>query len=324
VAPRSPHWRRRLLALGIVVAALAAGYMFWLRDSSLVQVRNVTVTGLDTPDAARVEAKLTAAARRMTTLHVDPNALRQAVADEPLVQSLTVHADFPHKLTIEIVENRPVAKLVAGGREVAVAPDGTVLEGAEVSGSLPSVRVGFLPGKGRMANGQARQLVAVAGAAPPRLLARVSSLSFQNGRGAVAQLERGPAIYFGHTSQLAAKWTAAAGVLAQGESQGATFIDVRMPMRPVAGGLGLKQEPQAGVEAPSSAAGVTSPSVISAEPGAAPAAATAPQAAPQPTPQATPQPQSQQAAPTAPATPAQTAPPVTQAPVTPAPTNPQP
>ncbi|MDX6660777.1 MAG: cell division protein FtsQ, partial [Solirubrobacteraceae bacterium] len=79
----SPHWRRRLIALGLLAVALAAVYLFWLRDSSLVRVEQVTVKGLDTPDAARVSAKLSVAARQMTTLHVNEDALRRAVADEP-------------------------------------------------------------------------------------------------------------------------------------------------------------------------------------------------------------------------------------------------
>ena len=301
VAKLSPHWRRRLLALALLCAVLGAGYLFWLRDSSLVAVERVTVTGLETPDAAAVREKLTTAARQMTTLNVDEEALRRAVADEPVVQSLVVHADFPHALTIEIVENRPVAMLVAGGDEVAVAPDGRVLEGARVEGGLPSVHVGSLPAGTRLGGGPSRRLVAVAAAAPVRLLARVSSISFEPGRGAVAQLQHGPTIIFGKTDLLDAKWTAAAGVLAQRESQGASYIDVRMPGRPVAGGLEVQQDPQAETEVPETGAGTGTPGVIPAEPtdpaGVDP---TAQESAP--TPSAQPAPTASTAAETAPPT----------------------
>ena len=60
--------------------------MFWLRDSSLVAVDEVSVTGLTTEDAERVRAALTAAAARMTTLHVDRERLEQAVAAYPVVR----------------------------------------------------------------------------------------------------------------------------------------------------------------------------------------------------------------------------------------------
>jgi cell division protein FtsQ len=265
----SAHWRRRLIAIVVLAAALSAGYFFWLRDSSLVRVEHVRVSGLDTPDAARVRAKLAVAARKMTTLNLNPAALRRAVADEPVVHSLTVQADFPHGLTIQIVENRPVAMLVAGGRELAVAPDGTVLPGAKVARALPAVRVGRLPERGQMLDGPALERVAVAAAAPPRLLARVDSISIQDGRGAVAELQDGPPIYFGRPIELERKWVAAAGVLAQQSSRGATYIDVRMPERPVAGGLGIEQQPQGEAQAPPPGSAAGAPSVIYASPGQA-------------------------------------------------------
>jgi cell division protein FtsQ len=254
-----PHGRRRLVALAVVAAVLAAGYTFWLRDSSFVRVEHVSVSGLDRADAARIHAKLALAARRMTTLHVDPAALRRAVADEPIVKSLAVDTDFPHGLKITIVQNRPVAMLVAGGREVAVAPDGTLLEGAKVSGSLPIVRLGALPGNGHLPDGPARERVFVAAAAPPRLLAHLESISIEHGRGAVAQLSDGPVIIFGRAIALRRKWLAAAAVLAQRSSQGATFIDVRMPERPVAGGLGVELDPQPQAEALAAGAEPTVP-----------------------------------------------------------------
>ena len=313
-----PRWRRRLIAAAVLGAVLAAGYFLWLRDSSLVRVEMVTVSGLtaDSADGGRVEAKLTAAARHMTTLHVDADALRRAVADEPSVQSLSVQPDFPHGLKISIVENRPVAMLVAGGREVAVAPDGSVLAGAKVSGGLPSIRVGALPQGIRMPDGPARDRVAVVAAAPPRLLARIDSISIQNGRGAVAQLQHGPAIYFGRANQLGLKWAAAAGVLAQPSSAGATYIDVRMPGRPVAGGLGLEQDPQPGPDAQAAGVGAA-PSGATAAPPAVPAPG-ATTTAPETTGQAAP------AQPQAPAAPAQAAPPATATAPQPATSNPQP
>lgn len=277
----SPHGRRRLIAIALLAVALAAGYVFWLRDSSLVRVERVTVSGLDTPDAARVRAKLTAAAQHMTTLHVDGGALRRAVADEPVVQSLQIQPDFPHGLKVEIVQNHAVAMLVAGGREVAVAPDGTVLDGSKTQSGVPSVRVGSLPASGRMPAGPARDRVSVAAAAPRSLLSRVESISIQHGRGAVAQLRQGPVIVFGRAVELERKWAAAAAVLSQHSSQGATYIDVRMPERPVAGGLGLSQDPQPQAEVPSAGAAPGSPGLLSAVPDAAPAVAGQPQQAPQ-------------------------------------------
>lgn len=294
----SPHGRRRLTVLALLLVALAAGYVFWLRDSSLVRVDKVTVSGVDTADGARVRAKLTAAARHMTTLHVDAAALRRAVADEPIVQSLSVRADFPHGLTISIVQNRPVALLVANGRQVAVAPDGTILDASKVDNGLPIVRVGSLPTAGRMPDGPARDRVAVAATAPARLLPRIASISIQHGRGAVAQLQHGPVVIFGQAEALDRKWTAAVAVLSNRSSQGATYIDVRMPDRPVAGGLSLEQDPQPQAEAAPAGSAPGTASVIPAIPDAPAAVAGTPQ----------------QTEPQAPVAPAATAPPTTVAP----------
>jgi cell division protein FtsQ len=181
-----------------------------------------------------------------------------------------VQANFPHGLKIEIVENRPVALLVSPGRSVAVAPDGTVLAGSKMQSGLPTVHVAALPPGARVAEGSTRDRVAVAGAAPPRLLARVATISVQHGRGAVALLQHGPVIIFGRPVELARKWAAAAAVLAQHSSAGATYIDVRMPERPVAGGLPLTQDPQ-----PQAQVGGTLPAEVPA-PGSTTAAGASP------------------------------------------------
>ena len=112
---------------------MIVGYRFWLRDSSLVAVDKVEVTGLTTKDASRVRAALASAAHSMTTLHVRHDVLEQAVAAYPVVKALQVRPDFPHGLAIRVVEYRPAA-LVGG---LPVAGDGTILRGIPVEGNLP-------------------------------------------------------------------------------------------------------------------------------------------------------------------------------------------
>jgi hypothetical protein len=53
----------------------------------------------------------------------------------------------------------------------------------------------------------------------------------------VVELRDGPEVLFGDADYIAEKWTAAVRVLADGGAAGATYIDVRLPERPVAGGL---------------------------------------------------------------------------------------
>ena len=233
-----PRARRWLLASAALAALLAAGYFGWLRDSSLVAVEEVEVTGLTAPSAERIEQALTAAGKDMTTLHVRPQELERAVAGFPVVQAIQVSADFPHALHVRVIEHRPVAVLESGGQRVPVAGDGTLLPDVEVRGALPSVSVAATTSAGRLSDRTARAFAAVAGAAPAELLARAESISPSAGRGIVVELRDGPELIFGDASRPRAKWVAAGAVLAQESARGASYLDLRIPERPAAGGLG--------------------------------------------------------------------------------------
>jgi len=86
--PSWPRLRNRLILAVLLLAALAAGYMLWFRDSSLVAIDDVRVTGANV--APGVEDRLTAAATGLSTLHLDRAAIESAVADDPTVVGLNV------------------------------------------------------------------------------------------------------------------------------------------------------------------------------------------------------------------------------------------
>jgi cell division protein FtsQ len=230
--------RRRLLVAVVAVALLAALYMLWLRDSSLVAVENVTVTGLTSDDADRVRVALASTAETMTTLHVDEARLQEAAAAFPIVARIEATPDFPHGMTVQVIEHRPAAIAIADGRKQPIAGDGSVLAGLPVEGDLPTIDLAVAMPQRQLGPGAARDAARVAGMAPPVIARRVDSLSREGGaRGVVAELEDGTELLFGTPDQLAAKWAAAIRVLADDEATGATYIDVRIPERPVAGGL---------------------------------------------------------------------------------------
>ena len=130
----------RLVALALVALIGAVGYFGWLRDSSLVAVERVTVTGLGTRDAAEMRAALVAAGRRMTTLHVRERELALALGRFPVVREVKATPDFPDRLVVRVVERRAVATVrTAPGAGVPVAADGTLLRGARRG---PAVRRG--------------------------------------------------------------------------------------------------------------------------------------------------------------------------------------
>jgi cell division protein FtsQ len=230
--PRPPV--RTVAAFGGVLALLIVGWL-WVRDSSLVAVRQVRVTGASGPDAGRVIAALQEAGRAMTTLHVRDDELRTAV--EPFASVASVHADaaFPHTLRIEVREKAPVGVVVADGDQVAVGRDGRILRGVPTDG-LPQIAARTAPGGTRVTDRDARRGLAVLAAAPAPLRARVRRTSI-GPQGLSVALRNGPSLVFGGSERLRAKWVAAAVVLANPTSAGASYIDIRMPERPAAGGV---------------------------------------------------------------------------------------
>lgn len=131
----------------------------------------------------------------------------------------------------------PVAVLRAGGMETAVAGDGVALGGRLISPSLPRLPASVVPARGRrVSNPQLLSYLALLGAAPRPLLPYVSKL-FIGGQGLTARLRDGLNVYFGDASRPHAKWDSLITVLLQGSSKGASYIDVRLPERPAAGGF---------------------------------------------------------------------------------------
>jgi len=109
--------------------------------------------------------------------------------------------------------------------------------------------------------------VRVLAAAPPVLDRRIAGTEEGRERGMVVQLRRGPEVVFGDLSRLDVKWSAAIRVLADPASRGASYVDVRLPDRPAAGGLGEAESP------PEPAAAATGQAAGAAPPGAAGAGA---------------------------------------------------
>lgn len=239
---RAPRVPLRLLLALLVLAALGYGGWTWLRDSSLAAVRDVEVTGSTSSEEAKVRAALDAAARDMTTLHVREGALRDAVAQYSSVAGLEVEADFPHTLRIRVLEHTPVAVLVSGDREIAASGDGLLLRGVVADGDLPVIRMDAPPAGDRVANRNTRTALAIAAAAPDPLRRRIDRL-WTGPRGMMLALVDGPDLIFGDASEARSKWLSATRVLADPSSAGATYLDVRVPERVAAGGLGPVPEP---------------------------------------------------------------------------------
>ncbi len=232
-------WARRRLRIAAIALALAvpllAGGWLWLRNSSFVSVEHVRVSGLHGADARAIDAALTDAARQMSTLNVHRGELRAAVANYPIVGALQIHTSFPHGMSIDVIEQPPVAMLSAGGVDMAVSASGVVLGTARASEALPALTssVQLTPGEHVREPALVADLT-VLGVAPVRLAKEVER-AYTGRKGLTLVMHGGLSAYFGDASRPHAKWIALARVLADASSAGASYIDVRSPERPAAG-----------------------------------------------------------------------------------------
>jgi cell division protein FtsQ len=232
-------WRRRRLRIALIATLvalplLAAGWL-WLRHSSLVAVRDVTISGVHGRDAEAIDAALTTAARRMSTLDVQPGALMASVASLHVVSGLHTSSSLPHGLHVYVSEQPPVAVLAADGVKTAIAANGIVLGPQLLSSSLPTVATSVAPAAGKRVHGfYLLAALAVLGDAPAPL-AHLAQRAFTGPKGLTIQLRGGLLAYFGDDTRPHAKWDSLARVLADASSHGASYVDVRVPAHPAAG-----------------------------------------------------------------------------------------
>jgi cell division protein FtsQ len=220
-------------ALLAVVAILVGGW-FWFRSSSLVAIKQVRVTGLSGADVGQIRNALTGEALTMTTLDVSTSKLERAVSSFAHIAGVRVTTHFPHGATIAVQEQLPVATLDAGGRQVAVDRAGQLLLKISAAG-LPQLATAPSVNGDQVTSAGTRATLTVLGAAPYQLLGHITSARATPSHGVTVQLRNGPVIYFGDTTQLARKWSAADGALANPNTAGASYIDVSAPSRPAAG-----------------------------------------------------------------------------------------
>ncbi len=235
-AKRRGTWRYRVALAGLLLAVLGAGYVFWLRDSSLVAVTDVEVVGVTSGDTEAIIGEITRASKSMTTLNVQAQEIERTASRFPTIASVSVDANFPHGLRIEVDERPPALVVSAGEREVPVAGDGTLLTGVAVDeDELPVLAVEEIP-SGGLLGGEPLQQALVVGATPPQLLPLIEKIEMSKDFGIEIVLRGGIPVRFGTATRAAEKWAAAAAVLADPSLEALTYLDVRVPERAAAGG----------------------------------------------------------------------------------------
>ena len=228
---------------------LLGGGWLWFRSSSLVAVHQVRVTGLSGPDVSQITRALTDSAETMTTLNFDVSKLKRAVAAYPYVHSLDVSTDFPHGVTIDVLEEVPLAITTVSGRSAVLDGAGQLLPiTGTPHGPLPLVPLGvsaatggtggFNSGPGRITAPGPLAALKVLVAAPYGFLPHLARAVSTSAHGVVVKLRGGPDLFFGPPVQLADKWSAALSVLAArgaAAAAGGGYIDLSDPERPAVG-----------------------------------------------------------------------------------------
>jgi cell division protein FtsQ len=245
------HRRLRIALLSMLIALpMLAGGWLALRDSPLVSVEHVQVSGVHGPEAAAIDAALAGAARQMSTLDLHAGSLRSAVASYRVVREVHAYPSFPHGVRIRVVEQLPVAAVTIAGVRTAVAADGVILGPSLLSSSLPTLSEGSDASAasgvtGKPVHGSSLEAsLAVLGAAPAPMATDVARV-FNGPEGVTVAMRNGLIVYFGDATRPHAKWISLARVLAAPSSAGASYVDVRLPERPAAGFAGSSAAPSA-------------------------------------------------------------------------------
>lgn len=241
-------FRFRLLAFTglLLVLLLAAAYQFWLRDSSLVSVKNLEIVGVNTKteEGRQIDQAIRTAMGEMTTLNVKPEVLDEELARFPRVADAEIETSLPDSATVTVAIREDGSIFGDSSDALLIATDGTVLgPAAGQEGSLPLIVDGDPPAAdgsedpdpgstgGAALTGRALTQALVLGATPPELRSYVQE-SVMTPDGVQVLFENGLVMLFGDSSHGDQKWRAAAALIADPNFDTSSYVDLSVPRRP--------------------------------------------------------------------------------------------
>jgi hypothetical protein len=227
---------RRSLAVGLGLVALAAGAYAIARETSAFAIGRIEVSGA--PAAVRQQVGHVLAPLVGTNLlALDGSALERRAEALPTVVSVSYDRAFPHTLKIHVVPEIPVAVLHRGTSTWLVSARARVIEQIPPR-TLPALARVWVPHKTELSiggflpaetGGTAARALALARAFP----ARIATASLTGGE-LVFRLRSGLELRLGDPTDVRLKLAIARRALAA-LPPGATYVDVSVPGRPVAG-----------------------------------------------------------------------------------------
>jgi cell division protein FtsQ len=227
---------RRSLAVGAGLIAVAAGAYTVARQTSVFAIGRLEVTGVPADVQQQVRRVLKPLVGT-NLLALDGAALERRAEALPSVVSVRYDRAFPHTLRIHVVPEVPVAVLHRGKETWLVSARGRVVKRVP-TGTYPALARVWVPRKADVsigallaptAGGTAARALALAA----RLPAHISTASLAHG-GLVFRLRSGIELRLGDPTDVRLKLAIARRALARLPT-GATYVDVSVPERPVAG-----------------------------------------------------------------------------------------
>jgi cell division septal protein FtsQ len=234
----------RSLVVGFVL--LAGGILAYVvaRQTSVFALRAVEVRGAP-PALERQLRTALGPLHGRSLLALEPNEIQARLDQLPAVRSATFDRAFPHTLRISVAPERPAAVLRSGARAWLVSAHAKVLRPLTTRplpelpriwiGRATKPRVGFVTGDAGLT--RAAALVAHASRAEPGLTRRIGTVRWQHGR-LTFVLRSGTELRFGAPANLHLKLAVAKRLLQaipRTERQRLAYIDLSVPIRPVAG-----------------------------------------------------------------------------------------
>ena len=225
----------RSLAIGFGLVAFAAGAYLVVRETSLFAVQRIEIEGAPPALAAQIRKALTPLAGESLVAFSRSQADRQ-LTRFPQIARASYDRDFPHTLRVTVTVEQPVAVLRKATDAWVLSATGRVL--AELRPGLypPLPRIWLAAETdvtvgAPVATGDALPVASALRA--NRFPVHVLSVRDDGAGQLVLQLTAGREIRLGDLSNLNVKLAVAAAILPR--AAGATYVDVSVPTRAVAG-----------------------------------------------------------------------------------------
>jgi cell division protein FtsQ len=240
-----PSSRSLVIGIGLLVAC--AGAYVIARETSIFAVQKIEVEGAPPALAGQIRSALEPLDGE-SLVSFDSSAAARRLAALPQVAQAHFDRDFPHTLRVLVKVEEPVALLREASSAWLVSASGRVLADLHGGSYPPLPRIWLDTGTdvtvGTPVDSTADLVLVASLLTRYRLPERVLSVQRSGDGGLALELRGSREVRLGDTSNLPAKLAVTAAILPR--ATGATYVDVSVPTRAVAGYASGQNAPVSG------------------------------------------------------------------------------